>query len=55
MSGHDSLFAKIKIKSEDDSNFSEMLAQIGISIEKKHLEIVIEKMETILFLSNDGW
>ena len=43
MSGHDALFAKIKIKSEDDSNFSEMLAQIGISIEKKHLEIHIEK------------
>ena len=38
MSGHDA-YSQNQIKSEDNINFSEMFAQIGISIEKKHLEI----------------
>jgi hypothetical protein len=49
MSGHDSLYAKIKLEDKNNENVSSLLAQIGISIENEHLEIHIQKDNKPIF------
>ena len=48
------LYSQKSIKSEDDSNFSEMLAQIGISIEKKHLNSHEKNGKPYCYRTMDG-
>ena len=49
MSGQDSLFVKIKVEDKNNKNVPPLLAQIGISIEKEHLEIHIERDNKPIF------
>jgi hypothetical protein len=49
MSGHESLYAKVKLEDKNNENVSSLLAQIGISIENEHLEIHIQKDNKPIF------